>query len=177
MRLLHRLPICSWQNKDREEIMERTISYVCDLLEARMTWFSDFLKTIQARTYWQNPCQIKLNICNGAADWYIIITDRTKLNLSVGLSSKKENYRRKKKSEAISGGIREKKYVRGVGESLREEKKWGHLEGQNNLEPINQSIQWDPSTLPHSSTYSSHDVIRQRAATLCIKAHRLGDKR
>lgn len=57
-----------------------------------------------------------------------------------------------------------------------ERKKWGHLEGQNNLEPITQSTRWDPSTPPYSPTYSSHDVILQQVATLSyITAHRPGE--
>lgn len=61
------------------------------------------------------------------------------------------------------------------GERKKKKKKWGHFEGQNNLEPITQSTQWDPSTPAHSPAYSSHDVILQRAATLSyITAHRPG---
>lgn len=51
-------------------------------------------------------------------------------------------------------------------EEEREEKKWGHHDSQNNLKPITQSTQWDPSTPPPSPTYSSHDVILQQATTL-----------
>lgn len=57
-----------------------------------------------------------------------------------------------------------------------ERKKWGHLKGQNNLEPITQSTRWDPSTPPYSPTYSSHDVILQQVAMLSyITAHRPGE--
>lgn len=45
----------------------------------------------------------------------------------------------------IAGEVKQK---RNMTEELREEekKKRGHIEGQNNLEPITQSTQWDPST-------------------------------
>ena len=60
-------------------------------------------------------------------------------------------------------------------EKSEREKKQGHPEGQNNLEIITQSTQWDPSTPPHSPTYSSHDVILQQATILSYKtAHSPG---
>lgn len=56
------------------------------------------------------------------------------------------------------------------------EEKWGHLGGQNNLEPITQRTQWDPSTPAHSPSHSSHDVTRKRASALSyITAHKAGE--
>ena len=61
-------------------------------------------------------------------------------------------------------------------EQVGKRKKQGHAEGQNSLEPITQCTQWDPSTQPHSPTYSSHDVILQQATALFyITAHSSGE--